>query len=521
VIAALGAAASSIASGLFLGAAQPGFDLSALAWVGLLPLLLALRGSSVGRAFRLGWLAGTSYYALILYWIAPTISTYTTIEMPLAIALELLLAMAAGLFIGGFAAVLEWLAAAGVSRVIAAPALWIVIEWLRTFFPAAFPWGFIGYSQARLSLVAQAGDIAGIYGISALVVLANAVMAEVVRDGVRRHALLVGGMISLLVATLGYGALRLREIAALDGPVVRVGVVQANIDQSEKWRQGLEEKIVARHVMLTVDAVKQGAEIVIWPEAAVPYFLALDERTEHLRDLARKSGIDLLVGAPGYDARDGGQPRPYNQAWLLRRDGELIGPYDKIRLVPFGEYVPWGGLFGWVNRAVESVGDFGAGSSYVVFDTGPRRGGEPIKASALICYEAIFPNLTRQFVRAGAELLVNLSNDAWYGRTAAPSQLLTMIAFRAIENRVPLVRATNTGISAFVAIDGSVSEATPLFEPVTAVADVKLVRAFSLYALLGDWLVYASIGLVSLLALVRFRSGPVLIRGASREILGR
>lgn len=183
--------------------------------------------------------------------------------------------------------------------------------------------------------------------------------------------------------------------------------------------------------------------------------------------------------------------------------------------------MPWGGLFGWVNRAVESVGDFGAGSSYVVFDTGPRRGGESIKASALICYEAIFPNFTRQFIGAGAELLVNLSNDAWYGRTAAPSQLLTMIAFRAIENRVPLIRATNTGISGFVAIDGTVSEATPLFEPVTAVADVKLVRAFSLYALLGDWLVYASIGLLSFLALVRIRSGPLLIREASREILGR
>jgi len=520
VITSLGAVALAIASGLLLGAAQPGFDLSALAWVGLLPLLLTLRRGSVRRAFRLGWLAGTAYYALILYWIAPTISTYTSIELPLAVALELLLATAAGLFIGGFAAALEWLGAAGVSRVIAAPALWIAIEWLRTFFPAAFPWGFVGYSQARFTLVAQAGDVAGVYGLSALVVLANAVMAEVVRDGVRRHALLVGGMISLFVATLGYGAVRLREIAALEGPVVRVGLVQANIDQSEKWRQGLEEKILARHVVLTADAVKQGAEVVVWPEAALPFFLGLDEKTDQLRELARQTGIDLLVGAPGYERREGGEPRQYNQAWLVRRDGELVGPYDKIRLVPFGEYVPWGGLFGLVNRVVEGVGDLGAGSTYVVFDTGPRLGGASIKASALICYEAIFPNLTRQFVGAGAELLVNLSNDAWYGRTAAPSQLLAMIAFRAIENRVPLVRATNTGISAFVGIDGSVSEATPLFEPTAAVDDVKLVRAFSLYTLLGDWLVYASIGLVVLLALVRIRSGPVLIRGASREILG-
>jgi apolipoprotein N-acyltransferase len=235
--------------------------------------------------------------------------------------------------------------------------------------------------------------------------------------------------------------------------------------------------------------------------------------------LARRARVDLLVGAPGAERRGDGSIRQFNQAWLIRRDGELVGPYDKIRLVPFGEYVPWGGLFGLVDRVVEGVGDFGAGSAYVVFEAKPDAGAAPLEASALICYEAIFPDLTRRFVLAGAELLVNISNDAWYGDTAAPRQLLTMIALRAVENRVPLVRATNTGISAFVSVDGTVSEATRLFEQAAVAADVELLHGFSLYTLLGDWLVYLSLGLLVLLGTIRVRSGPLLIRATSHGIL--
>jgi apolipoprotein N-acyltransferase len=188
--------------------------------------------------------------------------------------------------------------------------------------------------------------------------------------------------------------------------------------------------------------------------------------------------------------------------------------------VPFGEYVPWGGLFGLVQKAVEGIGDFGFGTSYVVFDGPPAAGaGEPTRASALICYEAIFPDLTRRFAQNGAQLLVNVSNDAWYGRTAAPYQLLAMIAVRAVENRMPLLRATNTGVSAVVAPDGTIIGATPLFEEALIVEDVKIVRGASLYALLGDWLVYASIVLIAGLVVVRSRSGSLLIPAARRGIL--
>lgn len=514
--------AACVVAGLALAAATPGFEVWPLAWVGLVPLLIAIRGARPARAFRLGWLAGWVYYAAILYWIAPTISTYTRIETPFAVVIELLLAAVAGALVGGFAAGLEWLAAAGISRVLSAPALWIVFEWSRTFFPAAFPWGFLGYSQYRVAPVLQWMDIGGVYGVSALLVLVNATLTEIVRDGLRRHRGLAAATAALLVVALGYGVFRLGAIAKLDGPELRVGLVQANIAQDEKWRPGLDEAILSKHLELSADAVARGAKLVVWPEAAVPFIFGADPRTARLEAFATDAKVALLTGAPGYERRDGDEARPYNQAWLIDSAGARQGPYDKIRLVPFGEYVPWGGLFGLVQKAVQGIGEFGAGKEHTVFSAPAAAGTDrPTPASALICYEAIFPDLTRRFTQAGAALLVNLSNDAWYGRTAAPTQLLAMIAVRAVENRIPLVRATNTGISALVGPTGEIRSATPLFDEAVVVGDVKLVRGFSLYVMLGDWLVYASLVLLAALCEVRRRSGALLIPADQHGILRR
>lgn len=513
-------AAGTVLGGAALAFAQPGFGAWPLAWMGIAPLLLAIRGSAPKRAFRLGWLAGIVYYGIVLYWIAPTIATYTRITMPVAIVLELMLACVAGWFIGVFAALLEWLAASGISRVIAAPAVWIVLEWSRTFFPAAFPWGFVGYSQFEVLPIIQVVDIAGVYGLSALIVLVNATLVELLRDGVRHHVALTASLVAVVVVTLGYGVVRLGQMRALEGPTLRVGLIQGNIAQEQKWRPGLDENILARHVTLTVSAIQRGAKFVVWPEAAVPFFFNRDRRTERLREFASSAGVTLLVGAPGYEQRQGDVPRQYNQAWMVRPDGEVVGPYDKIRLVPFGEYVPWGGMFGLVQKAVDGIGDFGFGTSYVVFEGPPPDGAtEPTRVSALICYEAIFPDLTRHFAENGAQVLVNVSNDAWYGRTAAPYQLLAMIAVRAIENRIPLVRATNTGVSAVVSPDGAITDATSLFEEAVVVEDVKIVRGASLYTLLGDWLVYASVFLIVGLIVVRYRSGSLLIPADRRGIV--
>ena len=280
---------------------------------------------------------------------------------------------------------------------------------------------------------------------------------------------------------------------------VSVGFVQGNVAQSEKWDPARQEEILSRYLRLSRRAAERGARLIVWPEAAVPFFLEQDPRRSRIVDLARDTGAWLLVGAPGFRRTADGF-RQLNQAWLIGPDQGLVGWYDKIQLVPFGEYVPFGFLLSWVNKAVEAVGEFDRGRDAVVF-SGLPVGGRPVRFGVLICYEGIFPGLTRRFVAGGADFLLNISNDAWYGRTSAPYQHLAMASLRAVENRVPLVRATNTGISAFVEPTGRIVGRTPLFEESIAVRDVTLRPGSSLYARWGNWFLWFC-GLVLAVAVV-------------------
>ncbi|MFP6863188.1 apolipoprotein N-acyltransferase [Pseudomonas sp.] len=511
------------AAGLALAAAFPSPGLWPLAWLALVPLLVSVRGKPLALAFRLGWTFGLSFYLAALYWVAPTVSNYTRIPVAVSLLLLLLLAVVVALGPGLFALGLEWMAAARISRVLVAPILWVVIEWSRTFFPVGFPWVSLGYSQHSVLTVLQTADLAGVYGISALLVFVNTALAEL-RDGAERHRRLVAAVVVLLVAVVTYGHLRLLAVEGARAVAsIRVGLVQANVEQAGKWDDRLQDDILGRHMALSRQAVERGAELIVWPEASLPFVFNSDPRSRELLDFAATRGVHMLVGAPGYGPRNGKAAMAYNEALHISAAGTVAEPYEKIQLVPFGEYVPFGPLLGWVDRAVEVVGTFGRGSRRVVFE-GPRAefstGPRPARFSALICYEAIFPSLVRSFVTAGADLLVNISNDAWYGRSSAPHQHLAMSAMRAIEHRMPLVRATNTGISAFVAPSGRVISATGLFETAVVVETVMIPETGSVYSTVGDLFVYLCLAALVLLAYTRHRLGIVLIDGRGRGILG-
>jgi len=503
-------------SGVLIGFALPGHDLWPLAWFGLVPLLIAIRGRGARQAFGIAWFGWLVCSLIVLYWIAPTVTNYTSISGPLAAGVLFLLCAVSALYVAGFAAVLEWLAPAGISRIVAAPLLWVSFEWLRTFFPAAFPWAFLGYSQYAVLAVVQIADITAIYGVSALLVFVNAALAEMVLDGVRRHAGLALAVAACVLLDVGYGVLRISQVD--HWPVrghLEVGIAQGNIPQDEKWDPANQDATLSRYLDLSHRAVDKGARVVVWPEAAVPFFLSHDPRRVRLQHFTDQTGAWLLIGAPGYERRGDGMPRQYNQAWMVEPQKGLDGPYNKIMLVPFGEYVPFGGLFGWVQKAVDAVGDFGRGQAPVVFKgpvvSGPG-GPHNVELAPLICYEGIFPDLVRRFVRRGADVLVNISNDAWYGRTSAPYQHLAMSAMRAVENRVPLVRSTNTGISAVVDPVGRIRSRTPLFEETFFVDSVALVHGGSVYTRIGDLFVYACVAGSLALAYLRRRLGAVSLR---------
>ena len=484
-----------------------------LGWIGFVPLFAAVRGLGTRGVVAYGWLAGFAYFSMLLPWVGPTVSNFTRIPPVVANGLWLLMAISAAYTFAAFVGVVEWLARRGVPRLVSAPVAWVVLEWMRTFVVAAFPWGLLGYSQHRWLTIIQIADLGGVYLISAAMMLVNVALADI-RSGQRpRRAVTVA--VATVVAVCAYGTLRLSHYE--NAPVVvslPVGIVQANVAQKDKWRPGMQDEILARYLRLSAQAAEAGARLIAWPESALTFDPRYDARAGQLTRFAASHGIHLITGSPGYDQDSSGRGRSYNRAWMVNDSGRFDRSYDKIQLVPFGEYIPLGGLFGMVDLATESVGLFQQGSQRVVF-TGPltrwRVGGGsvPTHFATVICYEAIFPGLTRSFVAAGADFLVNISNDAWYGDTAAPHQHLAMAAMRAVENRVPLVRSTNTGISAFVSADGAIGATTPLFQADVLVEDVLLRDMDSLYRRVGNAFVYLCLAMLAGMLWIAARRTPV------------
>lgn len=525
----------ALASGVLLAMPFANGRLGFLAWAALAPLLVIVRGRGLGPVLALGWLSGIAFFGCVLYWIPDTVSNFTSISPIVAQGLWLLMASACAYTFGVFVLGVEWASRRGVSRIVAAPLLWAVLEWARTFVVAGFPWASLGYSQMDYLHLIQAADLGGVYLLSAILVLANAAMAELVvareaeKGGAVDAELRVGHagpradtkrlgllFVSLPVLLFGYGALQLARVES--APVlgkVRIGLVQGNIAQESKWDPALRDFILERYLELSETVAAMGADLVVWPEAAVPFYLGIDARAQQLARFAVSNEVWLLAGAPGL-RREDGRVKPFNQAWLVGPDGRWREPYDKIQLVPFGEYIPLGGLFGRVKIAADAVGEFGRGKKHLVFEGPsilPVAGSSPIELgraarfAPLICYEGIFPALTRTFAALGADFLVNISNDAWYGDTRAPHQHLDMAALRAVENRKPLVRATNTGISGFVGADGRVGGTSPLFEEDISVQSILLRDIPSFYRAFGDvFVALCALLLVVALGRARFRS---------------
>jgi apolipoprotein N-acyltransferase len=309
-----------------------------------------------------------------------------------------------------------------------------------------------------------------------------------------------GGMLALtimLIVLVAWGFWRVHtlEVAPPAGSL-RVGFIQGNVAQDEKWDPAYQNATLDRYTQLTHEAVAAGAELVVWPETAAPFFFQSEsELRDRVVAVATHEHVWLLLGSPAF-GREDAELVLHNRAYLVSPDGEAERYYDKMVLVPFGEYVPFARLFFFVHKIVEGVGDLRAGREPVVFATSRGRFG------TLICYEGIFPGLTRRFVAGGADFLVNITNDAWFGRTSAPYQHLAMVAVRAIENRVPIVRVANTGFSAMVDADGHIRWRTNLFETERRVDTVRWPGVSTLYTRVGDVFVYACMLLLVLVTLL-------------------
>lgn len=472
---------------------------------------MAIPGTTGWRAARLGYVTGALSAVGLLYWTALVVVQYGGMPLPVGVLVMLALCLAFSVFPALFGWALGRVTAVlGPAGLIAAPLLWVATELLRarTFFQ--FPWCLLGYSQQGAPEMIQVASVTAVYGVSFLIVLVSALLAFAAlerRRGPRRAATVA---IALVVGvTWAYGRWAMAQPVAETGRVT-VGLVQGGIRQEDKWVPENGWQNVGRHLQLTEEAAAKGARLVVWPESAVPFLFDEDpDLASLLSDTVRRRGIYLYFGNDDRE-RAGGSGRDliYVGAKLLAPDGELVSRYRKIQLVPFGEYVPLQPLFTFGGRVtaklVQEVSDFTPGTEA----TTGMVDGHPI--GGFICYEAIFPSLVRRFTAGGAELLVNVTNDAWYGTTSAPHQHLAMAAFRAVENRRYLVRAANTGVTAVVDPWGRVLSPTRLFDRAVLVREVPFTTGLTFYARHGDVFAHgcAAAALALLAATVRRRRAP-------------
>ncbi len=494
----------ALLSALFLALAFPTFNLSWLAFGGLVPLLWATRRAAPWRGAWLGWLSGTAFFTINLFWLTHAMAVYGYVPLVFAIGLLLLLSLYLGIHVGAFTLVWAWVAPRSVvGQILLPPTLWTALEFLRTYALTGFPWGFLAYTQAGNLRLIRMAAWTGVYGVSWILVLSNAAVAAALdRDTpLLRRALAVITVAGLIGGLSSLGADR--PGIPDGGRPLRVAALQGNIPQDMKWLPEVRAEILKRYERLTLKAGEAGATLIVWPETAIPYLIGVDAPIRsRVETLARESGSHLLVGS--VDAELASPPRYFNSAFHVTPDRGIVGRYDKIHLVPFGEYVPLRPILGlFVDKLTRgAIGDFQAGQDYTVFDLGQARFG------VTISYEIYFPDQVRRYIQKGADFLVNITNDAWYGRTAAPYQHLNMAVFRAVENNVHLVRAANTGISAVVQPSGRVLAASDLFEEGILVQTIRTRMGETFYTRYGDVFAWLSVlGTVTAMAARRWAAG--------------
>jgi apolipoprotein N-acyltransferase len=441
----------------------------------------------------LGFVTGAIYFLGTVYWLVDVMRVYGGLATPLSILFMLMLVAYMAIYVGLFGSILRALwSAMGTRALLLAPAVWVATEYARGNLFSGFPWVLLGYALTPVLPVAQAASVVGVYGLSALVAGVNAALAFVVVGRGRTRVLAPGVAIAVVLAIAVWGGRRMADGALTrSGDAVRVGIVQGDVPQDEKWDPAHRDRILARYLAMTRQAAAAGARFVVWPESSAPFLFEEDRAGgAAIRGVARETHTSVLIGSDQVDPRD--RRRFYNAAFLVDDQGRTAGVYRKIRLVPFGEYVPLQRLLFFVAPLVEAVSDFSPGDEVTMLPVGGRA------VSTAICYEVVYPGLVRDAVLAGSQLLTTITNDAWYGYSSAPYQHFEQASLRAIEEGRYLVRAANTGISGVVDPYGRVRRRSRMFDAEVIVDDVRLQQGRTIYARIGDLAAFGSIALTVL-----------------------
>lgn len=482
----------ALISGLMAGLAYPARfgmwqlpDLGFLGFFCWVPLMMVVGRGSAKRAFYLSAFAALFHFTISQYWLYTAINHFGGLSPALSILVLGLLILVLSAYFGLIFLLSQWVCLRlSLPLLWVRPIIWVGIEYLRHLGPmGGYPWSQLGYTQGGFLTFMQSADLWGAYGITFLLVLANELLANLLN----RQAL--GSLAAsnrsklfasfLLFANLAYGLWVFNQALPTPIETLSTGIVQGNVAQEDKWQRGKARQIFQTYVEGTRTLVEKGAKLILWPEASMPMTLAYN-RSPLSIDFGNGQS-DLIFGAVTREASAPLARRNFvfNSALLLNHDGEILEYYHKRQLVPFGEYVPYKDLLFFAKKLTAEVGDLQAGAEYRPIRYGSHWFG------ILICYEDIFPYIARKMVSMGANVLINLTNDAWYGISSAPHQHLVYGQMRSIENRRASIRAANTGISSQINIRGEIQWQGALYRQEIFLSELPLYEGKTLFVRVG------------------------------------
>jgi apolipoprotein N-acyltransferase len=492
----------AVLSGVLLGFVFPKFSFSWLVWFALLPMIFVLlQPITIRAAFVYSLLFGTVYEAILLYWVVGVMQRYGFFPLPLALLFYLGFAVFIALFLAVFGTLARKILTQNylflkrfvpsnlqiaILNSFLVAALWVAVEFWQTRMFGGFPWCLLGYGIIDYLGIMQISAATGIYGVSFLVCFINVLLAQALYQRKRTLFIATATLLAiLLTGDFTFQAWLYRSIPEMNSDSTfvapsahRVAILQMNIPQDTDWTRPVLEAWLNTLEQMLLNAK---SEIAVMPENPAPFDYPDDpEFLGRLEGMVRKSGSHVIAGVVMTHPNEAGAPGVYNSAATLEPDGKLLAEYDKQHLVPFGEYVPFRKYLSFAGKLTNEISDFTAGTD---FSLSPINGH---RSAIFICYEAIFPNEVREFTRRGAEALINITNDGWYGNSSAPYQHFEMSRVRAIENRRYLIRAANTGISAIIDPYGRVTAKTKLNRQLVArgLFEYRIDRTF--YVRFGD-----------------------------------
>ena len=486
--------ALSCAGGLALALAYSQPQWSWLSWIGLIPLLLAIRRQPLLSVFGFAWLLGFCFFGGTLYWIAITYHRYADKSYLASVSAVALLSSFEAVFVAlSVTAALLLARRVRLILIAALPIAWVAGEWLRSVSPIGFTWGLLGYALSRDLGVIQIAEITGAYGVSWVIVFVNIALFSLVfcSNDLRRKSAMGVSLVICILMVLGFGVFQLNHLdAASPVGTLKVGIAQGALPQTFHFRPESVPAGFEVYEAATKTLSKSHPDVIVWPENAIgflfqpggfyPNAFELERKyQDKILALASAAHTPILFGAPSLYF--GSSLSMRDRAYLISDRGAIVDYSDKVELVPFSEYLPASSVLGrFISPLIQRPIPFTAGDFKNVLYLGNARIG------SIICYELLFPYISREMVHVGSNVLVNISNDTWFGKTSAPYELLSIDVFRAVENRVPLIRVANSGFSATIDSTGRIHGRTELFARTNEIESVEWRNTGTFYTAHGD-----------------------------------